>query len=58
MAKKKNQNKVIHGVIGVILSVLGLLLAFREKGGDLLPFLIFLAMIIGGIVLVAKALSD
>ncbi len=35
MAKKKNSNKVIQGVIGVILSVLGLLLAFKEKGGDL-----------------------
>ena len=54
----KNDNKVTQGVIGFILSILGLLFAFQKGTDNYLLFIIFLIMIIIGIILVAKALSD
>ena len=60
---KKNEsrnkdNKIIKGVLGVILSILGLLFAFKPGTDSTLLFVVYLILIVIGIVLVAKALSD
>ncbi len=55
---ERHDNKVIQGVTGFILSVLGLLLAFQIGAESFLLFALFLVLIIIGIILVAKALSD
>lgn len=55
---REDSGRTVQGVFGVILSVLGLLLAFQAGTDNLLLFILFLLMVIGGIVLVAKALGD
>ena len=54
----RDNNKVSMGVLGVILSILGLLFAFQTRTDNLLLFIIYLIIIIIGIILVSKALSD
>ena len=56
--KKVENSKLISGVLGVILSIIGLLFAFQVGVSNLLLFILFLVMVIIGIILVAKALSD
>lgn len=67
MAKKKksseyvrsnDNNKIIKGVLGVVLSIIGLLSAFKTGASNTLLFIIYLIVIVIGIILVAKALSD
>ena len=65
MTKRKLQKKSIRkdrkleeGVIGVILSVIGLLFSFNIGIDNFLLFVLFLLMIIVGIILVAHAVSD
>lgn len=68
MAKKKisvqsnirrgSDNHIVKGVLGVILSIIGLLLAFKTGTENTVFFIVYLILIIVGIVLVAKALSD
>lgn len=53
----KKDNKITQGVIGFILSILGVLFAFKARTDNYL-FVVFLIMTIIGIVLVAKSLSD
>lgn len=54
----RRDNKNTQGIIGVILSIIGVLSAF-QYGTDNLPlYFLFLFMVIGGIYLVAKSLSD
>lgn len=55
---RRSDNKVLQGVIGFIFSILGLLFAFQIGTDNYLLFAIFLIMVIIGIVLVAKALSE
>lgn len=55
---KKKDNKIIQGVIGFMLSLLGVLFAFQIGTENTLLFAIFLLMIIIGIILVAKAVSE
>jgi len=57
-SSRKGDNKITQGVIGFILSVLGLLFAFQMGTNNYFLFVLFLIMIIIGIILVAKALSD
>ncbi len=54
----RKKNKVPLGVIGAILSILGLLLAFQPGANNTLFFYIYLIMVIIGIILVSKALSN
>ena len=51
-------NKIILGVLGFIISLIGLLLAFKTNVDNTTLFLIYLFMIIIGVVLVAKALGS
>jgi hypothetical protein len=56
MVKKEN-NKISLGALGVIISVIGLILAFRIETSTIW-FFISLAMVVGGIILVAKSFND
>ena len=55
-ANQKN-NRIIFGVIGVILAVLGVLFSFRVTNNNIL-YTITIIMIILGIILVAKSLTE
>jgi len=57
--KKKNSNDegLVAGVFGFLLSLMGLLLAFNLGTDNLYLFILFIIMIAVGIILVAKALS-
>ena len=57
-SSKRKDFKNSQGVLGVILSILGVLLAFQYGTNDLKLYLLFLAMVIIGILLVTKSLSD
>lgn len=57
MPTKQKSNKIILGVIGVILAVLGALFSFRVADNNLL-YTLTIIMIIIGIILVAKSLTE
>lgn len=54
----KSDNKITWGVIGFIISILGILFAFQIGTDSFLLFIVFLIIIIVGIILVAKSLSS
>ena len=56
--EKKINNRIVFGTIGVLISILGLFFAITIRTSDILISLIFLIMVIFGVILVAKALSD
>ena len=56
--KRAGDNNLLKGVLGIILSIVGLLFAFKVGAENLLIFLLLLCIIIIGIILVAKAFSD
>lgn len=51
-------NKIVLGVFGFILSILGLLFSFQVGTDNILLYALFLIMVVVGIILVAKSLSD
>lgn len=56
--RSNDGNKITKGALGVILSIIGLLSAFKTGASNTLLFIIYLIIIVIGIILVAKALSD
>lgn len=61
ISKRKNSQKdndVLLGVSGFILSLIGLLLALNFGTENLFFYLVFIVMIIIGIIMVARSLSN
>ncbi|MBS3080716.1 hypothetical protein J4221_04545 [Candidatus Pacearchaeota archaeon] len=55
--KNKEDNNIVWGVSGFGISLIGLLLAFNFGTDNIYLFILFVIMIAGGIILVAKSLS-
>jgi|TARA_B100002003_G_C13676349_1_gene342054 fumarate reductase subunit C len=52
------KNKVTQGVIGFTLSLLGVLFAFQQGTENYYLYILFLAMVIAGVIIVADSLKD